>query len=82
MTRAHYEAETLIENRLDAPLKPIVGTNHGRKWPRFKTNDTSTPYWLGEVTRITHYLREQGVLSAIAERVRFARRLLTPLRGA
>src|SRR5713101_3794621 len=39
MTRAHYEAETFIENRLDAPLKAIVGTNHGRKWPRFKTND-------------------------------------------
>ncbi len=37
----HYVAETLIENRLDAPLKPIVGTNHGRKRPRFKTNDTA-----------------------------------------
>ncbi len=34
----------------------------------------STPYWLGEVAFITHYLRSQGVLSAIAERVRFARR--------
>ncbi len=41
MTRAHYEAETFIENRLDAPLKPIVGTNHGRKWPRLRTNDNA-----------------------------------------
>jgi len=39
MTRAHYDAETFIENRLDAPLKAIVGTNLGRKWPRFRTND-------------------------------------------
>ena len=45
MTRAHYEAETFIENRLNAPLKPIVGTNRGRKWPRFKTNDRKhTPF--------------------------------------
>jgi hypothetical protein len=34
----------------------------------------STPDWLGEVALITHCLRSQGVLSAIAERVRFARR--------
>lgn len=34
----------------------------------------SMPCWLGEVTLITHYLRQQGILSAIAERVRFARR--------
>ena len=40
MTQAHYVAETFIENRLDAPPKPIVGANHDRKWPRFKTNDT------------------------------------------
>ena len=39
MTRPHYAAETFIKNRLDAPLKPIVGTSHGRKWPQFKTND-------------------------------------------
>lgn len=34
----------------------------------------ATPYWMGEVALITHYLHSQGVLSAIAERVRFARR--------
>src|SRR5260370_37076655 len=34
----------------------------------------STPSWFGEVTLIAHYLRRQGVLSAIEERVRFARR--------
>jgi hypothetical protein len=34
----------------------------------------ATPCWLGEVALITHYLRSQGVLSAITERVRFARR--------
>jgi hypothetical protein len=34
----------------------------------------STPCWLGEVTLLAHSLRQQGVLSAIAERVRFARR--------
>jgi hypothetical protein len=31
--KAHYLAETLIKNRLDALLRPIVGINHGRKWP-------------------------------------------------
>jgi hypothetical protein len=39
MIPGHYEAETLIENRLDAPLKPIVGTDEGRKWPLILTND-------------------------------------------
>jgi hypothetical protein len=34
----------------------------------------SMPCWLGEVVLITQYLLKQGVLSAIAERVRFARR--------
>jgi hypothetical protein len=34
----------------------------------------STPSWLGEVAVIAHYLRHQGVLSGIEERVRFARR--------
>lgn len=34
----------------------------------------STPCWLGEVTLIVHYLKCQGVFSAIEERVRFARR--------
>jgi len=34
----------------------------------------SPPYWLGEVAYITHSLRSQGILSAMAERVRFARR--------
>ena len=34
----------------------------------------STPFWFGEVAVIAHYLRRLGVLSAIEERVRFARR--------
>ena len=34
----------------------------------------STPHWLGEVALLVHHLRKQGVLSAICERVRFARR--------
>jgi hypothetical protein len=34
----------------------------------------STPSWFGEVTLIAHYLKRQGVFSAIEERVRFARR--------
>lgn len=34
----------------------------------------STPSWFGEVTVIAHFLKRQGVLSAIEERVRFARR--------
>ena len=34
----------------------------------------STPGWMGEVTLIAHHLCRQGVLSAIAEQVRFARR--------
>jgi hypothetical protein len=34
----------------------------------------STPGWMGEVTLIAHFLRTQGVFSALAEQVRFARR--------
>ena len=34
----------------------------------------STPCWFGEVALIAHYLLRQGVLSAIEEQVRFARR--------
>jgi hypothetical protein len=34
----------------------------------------STPCWFGEVAVIAHFLKQQGVLSAIEERVRFARR--------
>jgi hypothetical protein len=34
----------------------------------------STPCWFGEVTVIARFLKRQGVLSAIEERVRFARR--------
>src|SRR6266446_6610759 len=34
----------------------------------------STPSWFGEATLIVEHLRKQGVLSAICERVRFARR--------
>jgi hypothetical protein len=36
----------------------------------------STPSWFGEATLIAHYLQRLGVLSALAERVRFARRRL------
>ena len=34
----------------------------------------ATPPWFGEATLIVEHLRKQGVLSAICERVRFARR--------
>src|SRR5436309_8835759 len=34
----------------------------------------STPSWLGEVTLIAHSLKRLGVLTAIEDRVRFARR--------
>ncbi len=34
----------------------------------------SPPCWLGEVTLLVHHLRRQGVLAALCERVRFARR--------
>src|SRR6202048_3637248 len=34
----------------------------------------STPGWFGEVTLISRYLQRQGVLTAIGEQVRFARR--------
>jgi hypothetical protein len=34
----------------------------------------STPCWLGEVTVIVHFLKQQGVLATIEEQVRFARR--------
>src|SRR5256885_3315521 len=34
----------------------------------------STPSWFGEVALIAAYLRQQGVLTRVSERVRFARR--------
>src|SRR5437016_13162389 len=34
----------------------------------------ATPSWFGEATLLVEHLRKQGVLSAISERVRFARR--------
>jgi hypothetical protein len=34
----------------------------------------ATPTWFGEVALLVHHLRQQGILSAISERVRFARR--------
>jgi hypothetical protein len=34
----------------------------------------STPCWLGEVVLLVHHLRKQGVLSALAQQVHFARR--------
>ncbi|MBO0783376.1 MAG: hypothetical protein J2P37_31575 [Ktedonobacteraceae bacterium] len=34
----------------------------------------SLPSWFGEVTLMAHHLRRQGVIAAIKERVRFARR--------
>lgn len=34
----------------------------------------ATPCWFGEVTVIAHFLKRQGVLSAIEEQARFARR--------
>lgn len=34
----------------------------------------STPTWFGEVALLVHHLRQQGILSTISERVRFARR--------
>jgi hypothetical protein len=42
----------------------------------------STPGWLGEVTLLVHHLRKQGVLSAISEQVRFARRRFGRYEGA
>jgi hypothetical protein len=36
----------------------------------------SPPTWFGELTVIVHFLQQQGVVAAIAERVRFARRRL------
>ena len=34
----------------------------------------ATPSWFGEATLLVEHLRKQGVLSALCERVRFARR--------
>src|SRR5216683_1640639 len=34
----------------------------------------SIPAWFGEITLMAHYLHHQGVLAAIEEQVRFARR--------
>jgi len=42
----------------------------------------STPGWFGEVTLISHYLKRQGVLAAIEEQVRFARRRFGRYEGA
>ncbi len=38
----------------------------------------STPCWLGEIVLLVEHLRNQGVLAAIDERVRFARRRFGP----
>ena len=39
----------------------------------------SIPAWFGEITLMAHYLQHQGVLAAIEEQVRFARRILDTL---
>src|SRR5437660_4295179 len=41
----------------------------------------SIPDWFGEITLMAHYLDRQGVLAAIEEQVRFARRRGLSLRG-
>jgi hypothetical protein len=40
----------------------------------FSQSEPSTPPWFGEVALTAQHLRKQGILSAIGERVRFARR--------
>ncbi len=42
----------------------------------------STPGWMGEVVLLTRYLKQQGVLEAISEQVRFARRRFGRYEGA
>jgi hypothetical protein len=42
----------------------------------------STPPWFGEVTLIVQHLKRQGVLTAIEEQVRFARRRFGHYEGA
>src|SRR5438128_9807654 len=41
----------------------------------------SIPAWFGEITLLVHHLQHQGVLAAIEEQVRFARRRGLSLRG-
>src|SRR6266567_5871614 len=41
----------------------------------------STPSWFGEATLLAHHLQRHGVLTAIEEQVRFARRRGLSLRG-
>ena len=40
----------------------------------FSTSVPAPPSWFGEVVMIVSYLRKQGLLTKISERVRFARR--------
>ena len=42
----------------------------------------STPSWFGETTLIVGHLRKRSALSAISERVRFARRRFGRYEGA
>lgn len=42
----------------------------------------SPPAWFGELTVMAHFLNQQGVLAAMAERVRFARRRFGRYEGA
>jgi len=42
----------------------------------------SLPSWFGEMTLIAHHLQRQGVLTAIEEQVRFARRRFGHYEGA
>jgi len=37
-------------------------------------SNPSMPSWLGEVAMVAHVLKHQGILAAIEQRVRFARR--------
>jgi hypothetical protein len=42
----------------------------------------STPSWFGEVTLLASHLQHQGVLAALQEQVRFARRRFGRYEGA
>ena len=42
----------------------------------------SIPAWFEEITLMAHYLQRQGVLTAIEEQVRFARRRFGRYEGA
>jgi hypothetical protein len=72
MTQAQDVAEIFIKNRLDKPLKPVVGSNHSRNVPFIKSD--LAPYALGSPCRRARRFRSRRCL-LLSERNHSGRRI-------